>query len=83
MITQTILVTTLLSIIIGLLGFIARKLEKSLEGISREILISNERHNVSDVLFSTIFQDTVNTKHIAEGKLPWPKTMHKKKDREH
>lgn len=83
MIAQTVLVTTLLSIIIGLLAFIAKKLEKTLDDFKKEIDISSSRHAVSDVLLSHIIHESVNSRSIAEGKAPWPKIFSKKKEKEH
>lgn len=79
----TTILTTTLSIIIGLLVFIAKKLDETIKEFKAEIKMNSERHNVSDILFSHLVHESVNSRAIAEGKSPWPKIFSKKKEREH
>jgi hypothetical protein len=71
-IMEMLVIASLLSIIIGILGFIAQKLDKNLTEIHSNLSLAHERHDVSDVMISHIIKESYNSKAIANGQEKWP-----------
>jgi len=80
---EKIIVTALLTVIIGLLAFIAKKLQETLNRFEHDIQISIERHNVHDLVISQMINENYNSRAIAEDKSPWPKIFINRSEKEH
>lgn len=74
--------STLLSIIIFLLGFIGAYLKKTLEKMIAEVELSHKRHEVTDIVISSLLKDSFNSRGIAEDKMEWPEIFSHRRPRE-
>lgn len=62
----------LISIIIGLLVFIAKNLKTVLDKLVNETALSEKRHGIHDLAISIMLKDNYNSKAIAEDKDKFP-----------
>lgn len=72
----------LLTAILGILGFIAKKLGTILEHLIKDTELAHKRNDVSDVVHAHFLKEPFNSRAIAEGKLAWPNLFRTKPKRE-
>lgn len=84
MATELILlvITTLVTITIGLIIFVSRKFEQmimdnklEIERVNKEITLLHSRLDIHDIIASYILKDSVSSEGIALDKLPWPRPI--------
>lgn len=82
-----ITITSLITLCFGLLAYLAKKLDKSLDNfnhtqvaLQKEISLSHKRLDIIDVIISSILRDPVNSAAISENRSDWPKNVFEKDD---
>lgn len=62
----------LITVIIGLLSFIAKRLNDLLTKLILDTDLANKRHDVTDIVISSLLKENYNSKSLARDSGAWP-----------